>query len=76
MAVVNGFYCRNCTEIDLAKKGVNPSAPHPELAPANVTAKREPLLPRQAVEATAEVRLGANRPISNGELGRRLDLYA
>ena len=72
MPVVNGFYCRDGTEIDIAKKGVNPAKPHPELAPAALEARRKP----DAVTAASKVALGDNRPVAVGDQGRRLNLYA
>jgi len=28
MNIVNGYVCRNCTDVELAKKGVDPAHPH------------------------------------------------
>ena len=47
---VNGFSCKNCTDVDLAKKHVDPA--HPKDGPYGVNAKRGS---RQDVESKADV---------------------
>jgi len=37
---VNGYSCRNCTDVDLAKKGVDPQ--HPKSGPDNRDAASDP----------------------------------
>ena len=37
---VNGFQCRNCTDVDLAKKHIDPA--HPQSGPYGVDAKSDP----------------------------------
>ncbi len=37
---VNGFQCRNCTDVDLAKKHIDPA--HPKSGPYGVDAKADP----------------------------------
>ncbi len=37
---VNGFQCRNCSDVDLAKKHVDPA--HPKSGPFNVDAQSDP----------------------------------
>jgi len=37
---VNGFECRNCSDVDLAKKHIDPE--HPKSGPFNVDAKTDP----------------------------------
>ena len=37
---VNGFQCRNCTDVDLAKKHIDPA--HPKSGPYGVDAKSDP----------------------------------
>jgi hypothetical protein len=37
---VNGFECRNCTDVDFAKKHIDPA--HPQSGPFNVDAKSDP----------------------------------
>ena len=40
MEVVNGFQCKNCTDIDYAKKHIDPA--HPKDGPYGVNAKNDP----------------------------------
>jgi hypothetical protein len=37
---VNGFSCRNCTDVDNAKKNIDPA--HPKSGPFNSTAETDP----------------------------------
>lgn len=37
---VNGYQCRNCSDVELAKKHVDPA--HPKSGPFNVDAKDDP----------------------------------
>jgi len=37
---VNGYQCRNCTDVDLAKKHIDPA--HPQSGPFNIDAKTDP----------------------------------
>ncbi len=37
---VNGYQCRNCTDVDFAKKHIDPA--HPQSGPFNVDAKSDP----------------------------------
>lgn len=41
--MVNGYSCRNCTEVDEAKKHVDPA--HPQDGPFGVNAKTQPPSP-------------------------------
>jgi hypothetical protein len=59
---VNGYYCRTCADVALAKRGVDPAR-----------SKQEELesLRRPTIE------LGDNRPSAPGsELGSRLNVFA
>ena len=38
--VVNGFLCRNCTDVANAKKHIDPA--HPQSGPFNIDAKTDP----------------------------------
>ncbi len=40
MEVVNGFQCKNCTDVDYAKKHIDPA--HPKDGPYGVNAKNDP----------------------------------
>ncbi len=37
---VNGFQCRNCSDVDLAKKHIDPA--HPKSGPFDIDAKADP----------------------------------
>ena len=37
---VNGFQCRNCTDVDFAKKHIDPA--HPQSGPFDIDAKSDP----------------------------------
>ena len=37
---VNGFQCKNCTDVDYAKKHIDPA--HPQSGPFNVNARTDP----------------------------------
>ncbi len=37
---VNGFMCKNCTEVDYAKKHIDPA--HPKSGPYGITADSDP----------------------------------
>ena len=43
---VNGYQCRNCTDVDLAKKHIDPA--HPKSGPFNVDARSDPTRVLQA----------------------------
>lgn len=45
---VNGFSCKNCTEVDYAKKHIDPA--HPKDGPYGVNAKDQPLRQDRAVK--------------------------
>lgn len=65
--VVHGYVCRDCTDVALAKKGIDPA--RPTLAdgrPATPEAKRD------AREASP----GVNRPRAHGDVGTRVDVFA
>lgn len=44
---VNGFTCRNCTDVDYAKKHIDPA--HPKSGPYDVNAATDPSRKTQAV---------------------------
>ena len=61
MNIVNGYFCRNCADVELAKRGIDPAHP------------KQPFHGSEAFEAAPEP-LGQNRPKADGLLGTRLDL--
>lgn len=60
MEIVNGYVCRDCTDVELAKKGEDPAKPK-GVAGAEVTAAEEE--PR-----------GVNRPLAFGERGTQVNV--
>ncbi|RYZ01145.1 MAG: hypothetical protein EOO73_36490 [Myxococcales bacterium] len=63
---VNGYYCRNCADVELAKKGMDPAKPGREYSGGEVY-----------VPPTPESKLGVNAPDeAGGALGTRLNLHA
>jgi hypothetical protein len=67
MSSVNGFYCRNCADVELAKKGMDPAKPGHEYSGGEV------YIPPSA---DSKKQLGINAPESDGPLGTRLNLHA
>lgn len=77
---VNGFSCKNCTDVDYAKKHIDPA--HPKDGPYGVNAKDKPGKEDAAdkVSQGDDVRFGRGedvRPALNDPAtGNRLDVYA
>jgi hypothetical protein len=46
---VNGFLCRNCTDVDYAKKHIDPA--HPKSGPYGIDAKDDPSVKQSATSA-------------------------
>jgi hypothetical protein len=67
MQLVNGYYCRNCADVELAKRGMDPARPDREYAGGEVYVP-PPELTRPE--------LGVNQPEQSGALGTRLNLFA
>ena len=59
---VNGFQCRNCTDIDYAKKHIDPA--HPKDGPYGINAPNQPPHPfsPDAAAKTAAKPLSQTRP--------------
>ena len=53
---VNGYSCKNCTDVDLAKQHIDPS--HPKDGPYGVEAKDHPASPFQPRSQTPAVTFG------------------
>ena|SRR5438067_6306732 len=53
---VNGFLCKNCTDVDYAKKHIDPA--HPKSGPYGIDAKDDPSAQKPA--ASAAVTFGGN----------------
>jgi len=68
MSTVNGFYCRNCADVELAKKGMDPAHPGREYSGGEVYVPPS---------ADSKHPLGINQPEKDGgALGTRLNLHA
>lgn len=82
--LVNGYVCRNCTDVDLAKKMIDPD--HPEDGPGRIGAPRETAARDQAVrfggalagldESGFQTDLAQRAGQTPAQLGGRLDLTA
>jgi hypothetical protein len=66
MQVVNGFVCRDCTDVDRAKKGIDPA--HPKDGPYRADKKRED----KRIEEKQEVEKA--KLATTGTVGTRLDV--
>jgi len=66
MNLVNGYYCRNCADVELAKKGIDPAHPKREYSSGEVYVPP----PKDALQ------LGENRPDRLGSVGTRLNVLA
>jgi hypothetical protein len=62
MRIVNGYFCRNCADVVLAKKGLDPADPQDSAGEVYV-----PPPPHK--------QFGINRPEPGGVLGTRLNLH-
>lgn len=66
--IVNGYYCRNCADVELAKKGMDPAKPGREYSGGEVYVPPPP---------ESKPPLGVNAPDgAGGSLGTRLNLHA
>ena len=48
--MINGFPCKNCTEVDLAKAHIDPQ--HPSAGPYGINAKADPSLAGKHLDGT------------------------
>ena len=67
MRIVNGYYCRNCADVELAKNGMDPAHPGREYAGGEVYVPPP---------AESKPRLGVNALEADGAVGTRLNLHA
>lgn len=67
MTIVNGYFCRNCADVELAKKGMDPARPGKEYSGGEVYVPPS---------ADSKDQLGINAPEKDGPLGTRLNLRA
>lgn len=75
---VNGFSCRNCTDVDYAKRHIDPA--HPHSGPYNIDAKTDPSQPAAVRFAGRLSGLNDAVPAPAGKApdspGNRLDITA
>jgi hypothetical protein len=74
--LVNGYVCRNCTDVGLAKRGVDPAHPHdpPHALRRPDGAAADPSTAPGSDAAAAPD--GVNRPVADGDRGTLLNLAA
>lgn len=71
---VNGFTCRNCTDVDKAKKHIDPA--HPRSGPYGIDADTDPTNPKRFLEFGGK-RDGTEVPpatAASGSIGRLVDI--
>lgn len=83
MEIVNGYPCRDCTDAEKAKKGIDPSA-GPNAQPGETKAdvksrESDGLLERLSTDARLpdgrkKDERGINRPIAYGNIGTALNI--
>ena len=69
--IVNGFQCKNCTDVDYAKKHIDPA--HPKSGPYGIDAKDDPTV--KQTDAVTSV-TGVTKPTPPPGLGAQLDISA
>jgi hypothetical protein len=69
MEIVNGYPCRDCSDVEKAKKGIDPNA-RPGEAEADAESRRGSGL----FDEKDEDRRGINRPLSTGNVGMALNI--
>ena len=72
MELVNGYFCRNCADVELAKKGIDPA--HPKGSKNGVSGSEAYVPPQKDDPLHPE--LGVNKAQGKGDVGRYLDLRA
>jgi hypothetical protein len=73
--MVNGYFCRNCADEEIAKKGMDPAKPAREFAGSEV------FVPAWMTKDGGKshdkfTTLGVNKPDPTGNTGTALNLYA
>jgi len=72
MTLVNGYVCRNCTDEELAKRGIDPA--HPKDGPKGAQAATGKKSDAETSRSNEE--LGVNRPAAGGALGTQVNVIA
>lgn len=81
--MVNGYSCKNCTDVDYAKKHIDPA--HPKSGPYNIDAKTDPTRtlsniisgkPAGSAPTNASLYSAAGQAVSASDPGQQLDTVA
>ncbi len=73
--MVNGFQCKNCTDVDYAKKHIDPA--HPKSGPYGIDAKEDPTVKQTDSTSGAGISMtAAAKPTPPPGLGTQLDISA
>ena len=79
--MVNGFRCKNCTDVDYAKKHIDPA--HPKSGPYGIDAKDDPTVKQTSstisnagASSTGPSMTSAAKPTPPPGLGTQLDISA
>jgi hypothetical protein len=70
--MVNGFQCKNCTDVDYAKKHIDPA--HPKSGPYGIDAKDDPTV--KQTDTVSSVTAATTKPAPPPGLGAQLDISA
>jgi len=71
--LVNGFVCRNCTDVDNAKKHIDPA--HPRSGPYGIDAATDPTNPKGSIQRGGS-RAGAATATAAQSIGQGVDIRA
>jgi hypothetical protein len=74
--MVNGFLCKNCTDVDYAKKHIDPA--HPKSGPYGIDAKDDPTVKQSdtASSSAGTSVMQLAKPAPPPGLGTQLDISA
>jgi hypothetical protein len=76
--MVNGFSCKNCTDVEYAKKHIDPA--HPKSGPYGIDAKDDPTVkqtdPASSATGTSVASSAAAKPAPPPGLGTQIDISA
>jgi hypothetical protein len=70
--MVNGFRCKNCTDVDYAKKHIDPA--HPKSGPYGIDAKDDPTV--KQTDTVSSVTAATTKPAPPPGLGAQIDISA
>ncbi|HTR06228.1 MAG TPA: hypothetical protein VMJ11_06120 [Paraburkholderia sp.] len=74
--LVNGFVCRNCTDVDNAKRHIDPA--HPKSGPYGIDAATDPTNPKRFIQSGGGLTGTPTRPAKNAaqSTGQLVDIQA